>query len=71
MSKRGALVVYDVDGTILYVINDCYSEGIDIEPHNKPKGIPSMEFEYGELDGKELIRIDVSVPDNHKPIFKI
>lgn len=55
--KRGNLIIYDNSGQIWYQSGD--AEG-DILPHNFPEGLPYIQTHFGDLDGKRLMRVNVS-----------
>lgn len=64
--QRGNLVIYDLEGTIVYQTGE--AEG-NILPHEYPVGIPYMEIPFGTMKTKRLIRIDTTV-EPHEPIFE-
>jgi hypothetical protein len=55
--QRGSLIVYDNSGKVW--VNTCDAEG-DILPHTPPDGLPFIETQFGELNGKRLIAVDVT-----------
>lgn len=54
--KRGSLIIYDENGTIW--VNTGDAEG-DILPHTPPMGLPYIITNFGELDNKKVIKINV------------
>lgn len=54
--QRGSLIIYDNNGKIWYNSGD--AEG-DILPHEHPVGLPYIETQFGELDGKRVLSVDV------------
>lgn len=56
--QRGSLIIYDNEGKIF--VNTGDAEG-DILPHALPIGIPYIETKFGELNGKIVKVVDVSV----------
>lgn len=65
--QRGNLVIYDAEGKIFSQTGE--AEG-DILPHEYPVGIPYMEIPFGVMTTKQLVRIDVSNPSKHVPVFE-
>jgi hypothetical protein len=55
--ERGSLIIYDNSGKIWYNSGDAQG---DVLPHTPPVGLPYIETQYGELDGKRVIGVDVS-----------
>lgn len=54
--KRGSLILYDSEGTIW--VNTGDAEG-DILPHTLPAGLPYIITEFGKLNGKKVLAVDV------------
>lgn len=65
--QRGNLVIYDRSGKIWYQSGEAQG---DVLPHTYPDGLPYLELEYGEMEGKRLVRIDLS-SEMPKPVFEI
>lgn len=65
--QRGNLVIYDLIGKIVSQTGE--AEG-DLLPHDYPVGIPYIEIPFGTMAQKRVISIDVSDPQNHKPVFE-
>lgn len=56
--QRGSLIIYDNNGTIWLNTGD--AEGDYLSPHEYPVGLPYIETQFGELNNKKIIRVDVS-----------
>lgn len=56
--QRGSLIIYDNTGKIFLHTGD--AEG-DIVPHTLPVGLPYIETQFGELNNKRVINVDISV----------
>ena len=56
--QRGSLIIYDNTGKVW--VNTGDAEG-DIQPHTPPNGLPYIETQFGELKGKTVKSVDVSV----------
>ena len=54
--QRGSLIIYDNSGKVW--VNTGDAEG-DILPHTTPDGLPYIETQFGELNGKNIIAVDV------------
>jgi len=54
--QRGSLIIYDNSGKIW--VNTGEAEG-DILPNEIPLGLPYIETQFGELNGKRLISVNV------------
>lgn len=54
--QRGSLIIYDDNGKIWYNSGD--AEG-DVLPHEYPAGLPYIETEFGQLDGKRVVSVNV------------
>lgn len=54
--KRGSLIIYDEKGVIWYNSGDAQG---DILPHVLPVGIPYILTNFGELENKLIIGVDV------------
>lgn len=65
--QRGNLVIYDKTGKIFSQTGE--AEGA-VLPHEYPVGIPYIEIPFGTMATKRVVRIDVSDPNNHIPIFE-
>lgn len=55
--KRGSLIIYDNTGKIW--INTGDAEG-NVLPNEPPIGLPYIETQFGELDNKIVIGVDVN-----------
>jgi hypothetical protein len=68
--KRGTLIVYDVEGRVLFTEGDLTSN-VEITPFNYPVGVPYLELPYGEslIMDYRLKGVDVST-EPHKPIWE-
>lgn len=70
MYEIGCLIVYDLEGNIITTTGESRStESIE---HIYPVGIPFIVLPYGEMKygDQTLVRIDISDPENHKPVFE-
>lgn len=56
-TQKGSLIIYDNEGKIW--VNTGDAKG-DILPHIYPVGLPYIETQFGELDNKRVIRVDVA-----------
>lgn len=56
--QRGSLIIYDNEGKMW--VNTGDAEG-DILPHTPPVGLPYIITEFGELNNKRVLNVDVSV----------
>lgn len=56
--QRGSLIIYDNKGKIFSNTGD--AEG-DILPNEVPNGLPYIETQFGELNNKRILGIDISV----------
>lgn len=54
--KRGSLIIYDNNGKIWLNTGD--AEG-DVLPHTPPAGLPYIETQFGELNNKIALGVDV------------
>jgi hypothetical protein len=58
--KRGCLIIYDDNGKVWYESGDADDGGSGgLPPHAYPVGLPYIETQFGELNGKRLISVDV------------
>lgn len=64
--QRGSLIIYDKNGTIFLNTGDA---GGDVLPHTIPQGLPYILTEFGELDGKIVKGVDVSI-EPHRLILE-
>lgn len=64
--QRGSLIIYDNNGKIW--VNTGDAEG-DILPHTLPVGLPYIETKFGELTGKIVKSVDVTVTP-HKLVLE-
>lgn len=55
--QRGSLIIYDNTGKIWAITGDAQG---DILPHVYPENLPYIETQYGELDGKIVIGVDLT-----------
>lgn len=65
--KRGNLVIYDLEGTIISQSGEADGEWV---PHIYPVGVPYLELPFGVMKGKNLLKIDTSDSRNHVPVFE-
>ncbi|GAA0717278.1 hypothetical protein GCM10008905_02760 [Clostridium malenominatum] len=63
--NRGSLILYDNIGKVWLILGD--SEGV--LPYTLPVGIPYIETQFGELDGKIVKGVDISA-NPHKLILE-
>lgn len=54
--KIGSLIIYDNNGKIWVNTGDA---GGVINPYTPPEGLPYVITEYGALEGKRVIKVDV------------
>lgn len=66
--QRGNLIIYDTTGKIFSQTG--VAEGSSLPPHVYPEGIPFIEIPPEIMIQKRVLSIDVSDPQNHKPIFE-
>lgn len=55
--QRGSLIIYDTTGKIFLNTGD--AEG-DILPHVLPQGLPYIQTQFGELNNKRVVSVDVA-----------
>lgn len=55
--QRGSLIIYDNEGKIFLNTGD--AEG-DVLPYTPPVGLPYIITEYGQLNGKRVLSVDVA-----------
>lgn len=55
--QRGSLIIYDNSGKIWLNTGDAQG---DILPHEYPDGLPYIETQFGELEGKKVLAVDVT-----------
>ena len=68
--KRGSLIIYDNEGKIFLNTGDADDGGCEgLLQHTYPVGLPYIETKFGELSGKRVLGVDVSVTP-HKLIIE-